>query len=219
MRRNLLLRGSIGILGTLLFSSMVLADYGVWKKISEDEGVITYVKADEDSDVITLRGETVIEAAPKAIFAIMKENKIAGEWVPRVVEKRNIRKISRTSRLEYTHVGLPWPLSDRYYINVGSVEHLENGIIKAFMKSAHDIDINEYREDDKVLGELKKSEFILTPQDNGQSTHIVVTVSTDPKGMIPKWMVNYAQKSWPRDFFIGLKNQLRKEGILSSLSD
>ena len=85
------------------------------------------------------------------------------------------------------------------------------------METTKDFDIEPYVESDKVLGELRLSEFILTPVDGGKATHILATIGTDPKGMIPKWIVNYAQKNWPRDFFQGLKKQLTKQGMMTAL--
>ncbi len=189
-----------------------------WEKIREKNGVITYSKKNEESNILTIRGETTIQASPQLIFSIMQDNDKISEWAPRVAEKRDIKRVSETERIEYTHVDFPWPLSDRYYINRGEVKFFENGVIKAYVETTNkDFDIEPYVESDKVLGELRLSEFILTPVDGGKATHILATIGTDPKGMIPKWIVNYAQKNWPRDFFQGLKKQLTKQGMMTAL--
>ena len=188
-----------------------------WEKIREKNGVITYSKKNEESNILTIRGETTIQASPQLIFSIMQDNSKISEWAPRVAEKRDIKRVSETERIEYTHVDFPWPLSDRYYINRGEVKFFENGVIKACVETTKDFDIEPYVEYDKVLGELRLSEFILTPVDGGKATHILATIGTDPKGKIPKWIVNYAQKNWPGNFFNGLKKQLTKQGMMTAL--
>jgi hypothetical protein len=39
---------------------------------------------------------------------------------------------------------------------------------------------------------------------------VVAEVHTDPKGSIPKWMVNLTQKSWAHTTIMGLRAQVRK---------
>ena len=39
---------------------------------------------------------------------------------------------------------------------------------------------------------------------------------TDPKGAIPKWVVNYFQEDWPRTTFKGLRTQVAKANIVEN---
>ncbi len=182
-----------------------------WERLSDEDGIVVYQKDLAGVATISLRGEAVLDANPEDVFAVMKDNAAAHEWMPMVVEKRDLKQISETERIEYTHISMPWPLSDRYFVNSGTVEHLADGTLKVFVKS---VDKPEYAEVDKVLGELKYSEFLLKPVDDGQRTSLVLEVNTDIKGHVPKWMVNAAQKSWPRKFLTGLRDQLAKRGKL-----
>jgi hypothetical protein len=44
-------------------------------------------------------------------------------------------------------------------------------------------------------------------------TYVEARVFTDPKGSIPKWLVNFFQQGWPQDTFEGLRNQAKKTDI------
>jgi hypothetical protein len=196
---------SLAILA-LLPSANAAAD---WELISDSDGIAVYRKNLEGVATISLRGETLLDATVLEVFEIMKDNEAAHEWMPLVAEKRELGPAGNSSRLEYTHINMPWPLTDRYFINIGTAEHLPGGAMKLSVQS---VESPAHRDESKVLGELKYSEFLLTPEADGAKTRIALEVNTDPKGLVPKWLVNAAQKSWPRNFLNNLKEQLAKRG-------
>lgn len=197
----------------LLNPAVAFAEGNEWEKVSDKDGIVVYMKNLDGVDTISLRGEALIDATVQDVFDTMKDNAQAHEWMPLVAAKRDLKATNANSRIEYTHIAMPWPLTDRYFINSGTAEQLPDGGMKVFVKS---VENPEYKEDDKVLGELKYSEFLLLPEGGGRQTRIKLEVNTDPKGLLPKFIVNAAQKSWPRDFLNGLKKQLTKRGKLRS---
>ena len=44
-------------------------------------------------------------------------------------------------------------------------------------------------------------------------TLVVETTNVDPKGWIPKWLVNMIQEDWPRNTILGWKKQAAKPDI------
>lgn len=184
-----------------------------WRKVHDENGVVVYQRDLDGVSTISLKGEATIDARVQDIFAIMANNAEAHEWMPLVRDKRDLRTVSPTERIEYTHIGMPWPMADRYFINQGKAEYRADGSIKISVKS---VDEDPVQDASKVLGILHVSEFMLTPIDDGRRTHMTLEVNSDPKGLIPKWIVNVAQKSWPLDFFSGLTRQLTKHGKLGS---
>lgn len=183
-----------------------------WHKVSDDDGIIVYQKKVEGLDTVSLRGETTIAASIKHITDVMADNEIAHLWMPMVAERRTLKMLSPTSRIEYTHVAMPWPITDRYFVNLGQAETLADGSVRLSVMSHEKPHDFLPPQPDKVLGILNYSEFLLTKLEGGRRTRIQLEVNTDPKGNIPSWVVNVAQRSWPRDFFTGLIGQLRKRG-------
>ncbi len=182
-----------------------------WETVSEGDGITVYKKLLNDGDIIAVRGAALIPARLDDIAAVMKDNKTAADWMPMIAERRDLKQLTPNSRLEYTHLAMPWPVTDRYYVNLAQADQLPNGALRFFVKSVDDPD-KAYLEDDKVLGFLHVSEFILTPVDGGAGTEIKLEVKTDPRGLIPKVLVNLGQKRWPRQFFEGLIDQLKMRG-------
>ncbi len=200
------------VLSLIVIAAPAVAEDATWEKVSDADGIVVYARNLDGVPTISLRGEAVIDARVQDVFDAMKDNETAHEWMPLVVEKRDLKAMGSNQRLEYTHVAMPWPFTDRYFVNTGTVEHLADGGLKVFVKS---VENPEYKEDDKVLGELKYSEFLLLPADGGAKTRIKLEVNTDPKGLLPKFIVNAAQKGWPRDFLKGLMGQVAKRRTLA----
>ena len=190
---------------------------GGWEQISDEDGIIVYQRHELGSRVLSLRGQGVIAAVPQVVFATMSNNDEAQEWVPLVVARSTVKELTGSQRIEYTHVSPPWPVADRYFINVLSVERRADGSIYVVVQSAKPAQIEpSWLHDNMVLGELLYSDFTLTPTDGGRHTHLSFTVQTDPKGVVPKFLVNIFQRSWPRDFVLGLRRQMQRKGLLEA---
>jgi len=185
-----------------------------WEQIDDSGGIIVYEKDPSDVPTVSLKGEADIAWPLPDILAVMKDNRIANEWMPMVVEKHDIAPISTNERLEYMHIGMPWPLTDRYFINRAKAEYLPDGVVRLSVQSIPHPD-PRYLESDKVLGTLNLSVLYLVPTSAGH-THVSIEVNTDPKGLIPKWIANMVQRQWPRQFFEGLRRQLAKTARLST---
>ena len=188
-----------------------------WEQISDEDGIIVYQRSELGSRVLSMRGEGVVAAVPQAVFSTISNNDEAQEWVPLVVARSTVKELTGTQRIEYTHVSPPWPVADRYFINVLSVERRRDGSIYVVVQSAKPAQIDpSWLHDNMVLGELLYSDFTLTPTDGGRHTHLSFTLQTDPKGVLPKFLVNLFQRRWPRDFMLGLRRQMQRKGLLET---
>lgn len=209
MYRQVLIAASIAFFSATPLSFGGAADsLDGWELLSDDDGIFVYKQIVSDSDVIAIRATARIAASVEAIAAIMKDNSTAAEWMPMIAARRDLKQINDHARIEYTHLAMPWPVTDRYYINLAQADALPGGALRLFVKSVDTPD-PQYLESDKVLGFLHVSEFILTPVGEGM-TELKLEVKTDPRGLIPKLLVNASQRRWPRDFIEGLEEQVKK---------
>ncbi len=195
----------------VLLTNSTVAQSVNWQLAGDEGGILVYTREEAGSDIISLKGEATLAASTTAIFEILKDNSIAADWLPMVVEKRDVKAVNDQERLEYTHIKMPWPLTDRYFVNRARIDYPAGGVFHISVRSVEETDIVET---DKVRGFIHLSELILTPVDGGKRTHMTIELNTDPRGSVPKWLVNLAQKNWPRNFFRGLITQLAKRGHL-----
>ena len=60
-----------------------------------------------------------------------------------------------------------------------------------------------------VRAQLNQSKYLLEPLGENK-TRVTVEIHTDPKGLLPAWLVNLIQKGWPVKTLNNLKNQTAK---------
>jgi hypothetical protein len=63
-----------------------------------------------------------------------------------------------------------------------------------------------------VRANLIRSKYELIPKGK-QQTIVIVEIHTDPKGLIPTWLVNAIQKGWPRKTLVALGKQVKNSYV------
>jgi hypothetical protein len=197
----------IASLGILFPSATVRGQPdATWTQLEEVNGVLLFQRTEADRSLLSICGQTTIRSSVSDILAVLKDNTRASTWMPYVAEKRDIRSNGDNERIEYTHIDMPWPLRDRYFINRGKLLQNSDGSVTIHVESVDDpIDLDEQ----KIRGWMYFSLITLQPISNFE-TRVTIEVNSDPKGFIPKWIVNLAQRDWPVGFFDGLKRELER---------
>ena len=123
-----------------------------------------------------------------------------------------IKQITSMERIEYNHTGTPFIIRDRDFLFHAKAE-LRKDIKKMYfwLNSVNDPAMPE--SDCCVRGELKRGVYVLTALDGGKKTNIIVEIHADPKGSVPKWIVNLFQKKWPRKTLNGIRAQCAKPDV------
>jgi len=62
-----------------------------------------------------------------------------------------------------------------------------------------------------IRGELIDTIFILSSIDNDKKTRVDAEFLCDPKGWIPKWVVNFYLKVWPKTTFRNLRKEVQRD--------
>ena len=60
-----------------------------------------------------------------------------------------------------------------------------------------------------VRAHLNNSNYVLEPLGENK-TKVTVEIHTDPKGLLPSWLVNLIQKNWPVKTLNGIRKQTAK---------
>ena len=178
-----------------------------WKQIDEEAGIKVYQKAMPGTDLVAFRGVAIVEASLEKVYFVLQDVKHEREWVDMLDKNIILKNISQDERIQYQSFNLPWPVSDRDFVY--------------HMKATMD------KEKEKILLVIKSTSFDSSPQSVGvrgilydssfqleklkvNQTRVDVKIYADPKGLLPKWIVNLIQKSWPMDTLQGIKRQVLK---------
>ena len=186
-----------------------------WNKCSNDNGLTIYWSKLEGSQVIAFRGEGIVNSSMEKVASVIVDASRGTEWINSLVSSKDIRTISNTEFIEYDHVGIPFPfdsvISDRDFVSDVNVRFdPKTQWMTVSYKPTTDADAPVLK---KYTRGIVDCEFKLTRMSFPDQTYVEAQVFTDPKGNIPKWLVNFFQQGWPQDTFEGLRKQSAKSDI------
>ncbi len=186
--------------------------YG-WVPTGHRDGILTFKRNVPGTKLLAFKGEGVVEAPLAKVFQVLFDTTRATEWIADLKECRVVRKISDLEFLEYDRAGTP-PIimKDRDFLSRVTIEPKprEKTLVMRY-EPAEDPAAPPARK--YIRGELKSCVYVLTAIDGGARTEISAEVLCDPKGSVPKWLVNWFQGSWPRDTFVHMRRQAAKTDI------
>lgn len=193
-----------GLLGTIVGS----ASGEAWKQILEEDGVKVYSMSLPNSDLVAFKGIKVVHHPIDRLAFVLLNNDVTTkkDWIDRLGQFIFLEESDKHS-VFYSSYNLPWPISDRDFI-VKSVINIDHSK-KRFALQLKSIDHQDAPETVGVRGELLNSLYQLTAINN-ESTLVEMEIHSDPKGLLPKWLVNLIQESWPYNTIMSMERQVAK---------
>jgi hypothetical protein len=181
-----------------------------WEKIREEDGITVFRKEVEGSPLVAFRGEGIIQAPIALVALVEMDLPHNSEWIDSLVEGRLLEARSESEYFAYSHIKGPPLISDRDFVNHITVDFKPPSQITFNLQAA---DHPQSPNDGYVRGQLIHSSFKLTAV-TPQQTKIVAEIHADPKGSLPKWVVNLFQKGWAFQTITHLRAQVAKPGIV-----
>lgn len=202
MRTRTTLLGAL----VLLLPTLPVGAGDAWEHVSREDGVEVYRKEAANSSLVAFKGVTVMEAPLERVLWILADNEHRTEWIDLCAESRVLEQVSPHEFVIYQRYALPWYLTDRDYVYRAQAVRDADGTVRLNLASC------EHPKAPETVGiraQLIESSYVLTPL-GPQRTRVAVEIHTDPKGMVPDWLVNLVQKSWPLKTLQGIRGQLRQ---------
>ncbi|MEO1261217.1 MAG: START domain-containing protein [Bacteroidota bacterium] len=196
------------LIAGLFPNSLFAQNEGGWELKRDKGDIVVYVRESKDSDIKELKFETELEASLNSIAAILMDVEGFDDWVYSSVVSRTVKQISDTEVIYYNEIDFPWPLSNRdLVLHSRFWQDKETKAIHSQTFSAHDL-----LPEEKGLVRMTKADihWIFTPIGNGK-VNLVYTLSTDPGGSIPAWMINLAADQGPLLTMVKFKEEIEKE--------
>lgn len=192
--------------------SLIAVPARAWEQIDEGDGVRVFKKEVSNSDLVAFRGEALLDAPIEKLCWVLADNDHRTEWVDRLEKSVLLERIGPYEYVVYQQFDLPFPISDRDYVYRGKAVGGPGGRVVLHM---HSVQHPKAPETVGVRANLIGSKYELIPK-NKQQTIVIVEIHTDPKGLIPSWLVNTIQKGWPRKTLVALGNQAKKPFVKSA---
>jgi hypothetical protein len=190
------------------------ASADAWTKVDDSDGIAIYRREVAGSDVIAFRGEGVVAAPLVRVASVALDRSRATEWTDRLAEARVVRRLSETEFVEYDHIKMPVLVKDRDFVTRNKVEY--DPARQALTIRTRSTTDPAAPPTDHIRGEVISSTFVFTPTADGKGTRVTGDIHCDPRGSIPSWLVNVAQKDWPHTTFKSLRAQVAKPNLAES---
>jgi hypothetical protein len=182
-----------------------------WEKMGSEDGIEVYRRETEGSPVVAFRGEGLVDAPLARVASVILDDHRATEWVDSLADSRIVHMYGDREFMQYSHFTMPPLIKDRDFLIRGRVEaDLPARTLTMTIKSAADPTVPEGQ---YVRGELIFGQWIMREMDGGRRTFVAAEMQADPKGALPKWLVNLFQKSWPHNTIDRLRKQVSRDDI------
>ena len=199
----------------LLLSPLVspLTYAGDWKFVRESyDGIRIYQKAVQGSDVIAFKGEGIVDAPLSRVATVIFDTSHAKDWADDLTDSKIVRWTGPSAYIEYDAFATPFVMSNRDFVS--TVTLTVDRVLRQFQFQYQPASDQEYPvQKSKVRGQLINSTFALTELNSGKATKLEGEIHCDPKGSIPKWIVNIFQGDWPVSTFRSLRKQVMKTEV------
>ncbi|MEK7691575.1 MAG: START domain-containing protein [Bdellovibrionota bacterium] len=182
-----------------------------WERLDQFDGITIFQRKVPGSSLMAFKGEGVIRAPLDRVMSVIMDAPRRIEWMTRVRSAVVVKEPSKFERVEYVHMGTPWPLQDRDFIYHATLGTDGTGKVITFKAhSVEDATIPEVH--GRVRAEVTFSDFLLKSTPEGE-TWVAAQVHVDPKGIIPAFIVNMVQRKFPRTSLAGLMRQVVKPDV------
>ena len=207
------MRFAITVLGlciALIALSAQLSHASEWYSVDKTtDGIQVFRKEVGDSGLVAFRGIGVVEAPLPLVATVIFNTDRRREWIDGLVDSRILRWRDEENFDEYDHIGLPFFIKDRDFVSKVkmSFDLSKKEMVFHYQPS------NEPSapRTDYIRGELIHATFILSSMDNDKKTRVDAEFLCDPKGWIPKWLVNFFLNDWPTTTFRNLRKEVLKD--------
>ena len=214
---------AISLFAALSISGLAVADSPApapqWELFDEEDGVRCYRRDVAGTDIVALRGEGFVAAPITRVASVLVNRSRAHEWIDRLAKTKMLRQLSETESINWNAIKTPTPLKNRDFVFKAVLS--TDPAKKKFLVSYFSVtDPAAPETEHYVRGHFKSGKFELTMVERTnkdgtktKGTHVVAEVIVDPKGSVPKFLVNLVQKSWPHQTITALRKQVAKPDI------
>ena len=181
-----------------------------WQSVDNTtDGIQIFRKEVIGSGLVAFRGIGVVDAPLPLVATVIFDTDRRRKWVAGLIDSRIIRWGDKDNFIEYDHIGMPFFIKDRDFVSISKM---------SFDLSRKEMVFHYQPSDDPsaqrtnyISGELINTTFILSSIDNDKKTRVDAEFLCDPKGWIPKWLVNFYLKAWPKTTFRNLRKEVLKD--------
>ena len=177
-----------------LFVSLPLQADSEWQLIRQEDDIQVYSRHSPNTSIETVKGVVTISSSLDKLLKVFEDIRKCPNWMYRCKSARTLQQINVVERIDYIVTNLPWPTRDRDLI-IHSLFQQDRASKKVEIKF-RSIPNKVAVKPGIVRIEKMNGTMRFVPQKNG-NTQFIYEINVDPRGRIPKWMVNAMAIDFP----------------------
>lgn len=209
-KKIMILAALLATATTISVPRLALADaQAAWEYVGTTDGVKVWRRSVAGTALLQFRGETTVPVHIGKVLSVFLDRNQRKFWVDRYDDSKMLEQPNPMSETYWIKFKLPFPISNRdYVLRADAVVNTANHTLKASIKSVRDA--RKPDDDCCVRAHLQQTYYLFEAVKGKEQTKMTVEVQTDPKGMLPDWLINSIQKNWPSKTLSALANRASK---------
>jgi hypothetical protein len=176
-----------------------------WTEKASTDGITVYNRAHPGSDVREIKAVAVIDAPPKAAWAVIRDYEHYKDHMPYTEESR-IVSTEEGGKVTFFYSLVNAPLVSRRDYTIRLVDESDWKDGKGYLKSTWSFSTKGPPARDGVVRVTQNDGYwLLEPQNDGSKTLATYWLFTDPGGSIPTWIANKANSGAVPDIFRSIR--------------
>ncbi len=194
------------ILIAIFFSLQTQAADTYWTKIEDTKGLQLFSGPKSDTGIYPFKAIFTVKHKLEDVIMVLADTSKKTEWVPRMSKSLTLEQSAPDNRIEYGVVDMPWPLKDRdAIVRINTI--VDVSLTHVTLKIESDLD-DKVLEKRNIRAKVYPSLVEIYYMPETQETLMEIETFVDPKGAIPKWIVNFFQKIEAKRMARQMKRQL-----------
>jgi START domain len=179
-----------------------------WEKIFNKKNITVYSQKTPGTDVMAFKAGGILNASIEQIMEVLRKVEISEEWMPDIGQKIAIKEFSDLAAVTFSVNKLPWPFADREMMLHNELRL--DSLRKYLVLDVYSVDSSNYPVgESNIRAHMYCGQTLIRPAGK-EKTEIELILFLDPRGYIPAWLVNMAQKKMPYDFLRALEKKAAK---------
>ena len=158
-----------------------------WILRRDKDGIRIYVRSVPDTRFHAYRAETTVSTRLQTLAAVLADVDAANEWIHFTARAELVQEIDSNTVVVRFYSDLPWPAADRDSVTINHMS--QDPVTGAVLFTIDSRPDDAPQSDDYIRIQDINGYWELTPNGDG-SIHVVYSLSSDPGGSVPAWLVN-----------------------------
>ena len=205
---------AIACVALTLSAARAQTQYGIavddpsWRLESSYDGIALYSGSVPETRVVPLKAVMSIPGTIEEVSLVLEDISRRGDWISNFNQSVLLERTNDYDQTEYLRVNLPWPAENRTAVIRATItvsDDLRRATIAAQSVDSH----LAHGLPKLVRAQVYVSKFQMTQVEG--HVEVLALVFIDPRGEIPKWIVNYFSRRAARATLAGLRRQVARK--------